>query len=154
MFGPGQGARGPQWYWMRRAKGTQGGVDRGVIGAAASLSGSFQVEQSYFLEQVLRTRKRRPKPVRVYLDSGTIDFTGDDDGRKKTEAVAAELRRIGWKDEVNLKQFIDLKPLSESELEKSGLRRSKWKEAQNSQHNEFYWRRRAWRALVFLFPPQ
>jgi len=43
--------------------------------------------------------------------------------------------------------------LTEAELEKAGLRRDKWKEAQTSQHNEFYWRLRAWRALVFLFPP-
>ena len=39
------------------------------------------------------------------------------------------------------------------ELERLGLSRDKWKEAQTSQHNEFYWRIRAWRALTFLFPP-
>jgi len=38
------------------------------------------------------------------------------------------------------------------ELEKSGLRPEKWGEALTSQHNELYWRRRAWRALTFLFP--
>ena len=124
-----------------------------TFGAVASLSGSFQIEKKYFLEDVLRAYQRKPKRLRIYLDSGTIDFTGDDDGRRNTEAVAAELRRIGWKDDVNLKQFIDVKPLSEHELERAGLRHSKWKEAQSSQHNEFYWRQRAWRALVFLFPP-
>jgi len=124
-----------------------------TFGAAASLSGAFQVEKKYFLEKLLRPYKSKPKPTRIYLDSGTIDFTGDDDGRKNTEAVAAELRRIGWKDEVNFKHFVDLKPLAEGELEKTGLPHPKWKEAQSSQHNEFYWRLRAWRALVFLFPP-
>ena len=43
-------------------------------------------------------------------------------------------------------------PLSLAELEKSGLRRDKWGEAQTSQHNEFYWRLRVWRALTYLFP--
>ena len=124
-----------------------------TFGAAASLSGAFQVEKRYFLDKVLRPYKRKPKAIRIFLDSGTIDYTGDDDGRRNTDAIAAELRRIGWKDEMNLKHFVDLKPYSESELERSGLRQSKWKEAQGSQHNEFYWRQRAWRALEFLFPP-
>jgi predicted alpha/beta superfamily hydrolase len=123
-----------------------------TFGLAASLSGSFQIEKKHFLE-LLRSYQRKPKPVRIYLDSGTIDFIGDDDGRKNTEALAVELRRIGWKHGVNLKHFVDSKILSEAELEQSGLRRDKWDEAQSSQHDEFYWRLRAWRALVFLFPP-
>jgi predicted alpha/beta superfamily hydrolase len=125
-----------------------------TFGAAASLSGSFQVEKGYFLKNVLQPYKRKPKPIRLYLDSGTIDFTGDDDGRRMTDALAAEFRRIGWKDDLNLKHFVDLHPLSEGDLERAGLRHAKWKEAQSSQHNEFYWRQRAWRALVFLFPPE
>jgi predicted alpha/beta superfamily hydrolase len=123
-----------------------------VFGQAASLSGAFHVEQTHFLTNVLRLYRGEPKPIRIYLDSGTVDFTGGDDGRSHTDAVAAELRRIGWKENVNLAHFIDVKPLTESELEKTDLRLDKWKEAQTSQHNEFYWRRRAWRALVFLFP--
>lgn len=124
-----------------------------TFGLAASLSGSFQIEKKHFLENVLGSYQKKPKRIRIYLDSGTIDFTGDDDGRKHTDAVAKELRRIGWKAGKNLKQFVDLNPLSERELERTDLRHSKWKEAQSSQHNEFYWRQRAWRALVFLFPP-
>ena len=50
--------------------------------------------------------------------------------------------------------FVDEKPLNPGELEKVGLRRDKWTEAQTSQHNEFYWRLRVNRALVFLFPPE
>jgi predicted alpha/beta superfamily hydrolase len=123
-----------------------------VFGGAASLSGSYQIEKKNFLENVLRCYHRKPKPILVYLDSGMIDFTGDDDGRKDTAAVTAELRRIGWKAEKNLKYFADLRPLNDAELEKAGLRRDKWKEAQKSQHNEFYWRQRVWQALVFLFP--
>src|SRR5262249_38784955 len=94
------------------------------------------------------------KPVRIYLDSGVIDYTGDDDGRKWSDAVAAELQRIGWKQGRDLDHYIDAQPLADPELERSGLRHDKWAEARTSQHNEFYWRLRAWRALTFLFPPQ
>ena len=125
-----------------------------TFGLAASLSGAFQVEQRNFLEQVLRTATGRPKPFRCYLDSGVIDHTGDDDGRSDTEAVAAELRRLGWKDGRNLLHFTDPRPLSEAEMVRSGLSRDKWEEAGRSQHNEFYWRQRSWRALEFLFPPR
>jgi hypothetical protein len=44
--------------------------------------------------------------------------------------------------------------LSDPEMARAGLRQDKWDEARKSQHNEFYWRVRAWRALTFLFPPQ
>ena len=109
------------------------------------------VEQTNFLNGVSKNFQGKPKPIRVYLDSGVVDFTGGDDGRSLTEQVAAELRRIAWTDD--LSAFVDAKPLTLAELEKSGLRRDKWNEAQTSQHNEFYWRLRAWRPLIFLFPP-
>ncbi len=125
-----------------------------VFGAAASLSGSYQIEKRNFLEQALRPYQSKRKPLRLYLDSGAIDYTGDDDGRKHTEAVAAELRRIGWKDGANLLHFVDAQPMTEAEMENAGLRRDKWHEARTSQHNEFYWRQRSWRALEFLFPPK
>ncbi len=123
-----------------------------VFGCAASLSGSFQIEKRYFLKSVLEPYRGKPKPIRIYLDSGTIDFTGDDDGRKHTTAIADQLRRLGWKDGRNLQHFVDLHTLSDAELEKTSLPRLKWKEAKASQHNEFYWRLRAWRALEFMFP--
>lgn len=122
-----------------------------TFGLAASLSGAFQVEKRNFLERTLRARTRA-KPFRCYLDSGVMDYTGDDDGRKDTEAVAAELRRLGWKDGKNLLHFTDPRPLTDEELERTSLPRGKWAEARGSQHNEFYWKLRAWRALAFLFP--
>lgn len=124
-----------------------------VFGGAASLSGSFQYDGTNFLNSVLKKYHDRPKPVRVYLDSGVKSFDGHDDNHALTEQVAAELRRIGWTDK-NLELFTDAHLLTPAELEKAGLRRDKWAEAQTSQHNEFYWRLRAWRALVFLFPPE
>jgi predicted alpha/beta superfamily hydrolase len=124
-----------------------------VFGKAASMSGAFQVEKQNFLVNVLRAYHDKPKPIRVYLDSGIADFTGGDDGRKDTEAVAAKLRRIGWRDGTDLLHFIDAKLLSEPELERMGLRGDKLKEAQRSQHNELYWRLRVGKPLMFLFPP-
>ncbi len=125
-----------------------------TFGNAASLSGSFQIEKKAFLEYVLRPATRRPGRIRVYLDSGVGDFTGDDDGRRNTTAVAVELRRLGWKDGKDLLHFVDDTPMNETQLAAAGLRRDKWEEAKHSQHNEFYWRQRAGRALVFLFPPK
>ena len=122
-----------------------------IFGGAASLSGSFQVEQTNFLNGVLKNFHGPPKPFRAYLDSGVVDFTGGDDGCSLTRQAAAELRRIGGKNDV--RWFVDEKPLTPAGLKKSGLRRDKWAEAQTSQHNEFYWRLRSWRALTFLFPP-
>ena len=121
-----------------------------VFGRAASLSGAFQVDGTNFLLTVLRPYQGKAKPTRVYLDSGVADFAGGDDGQKLTGAVVEEHRRIGWGKAVM--HYVDAKPLTLPELEKLGLRRDKWAEAQTSQHNEFYWRLRAWRALTFLFP--
>lgn len=80
-----------------------------------------------------------------------VDFMGGDDGQRLTVAVVEEYRRIGWGEA--LMRYVDIKPMTLSELERSGLRRDKWGEAQTSRHNEFYWRLRAWRALTLLFPP-
>lgn len=121
-----------------------------VFGRAASLSGAFMVERTNFVSQTLQKYSGPPKPFRIYLDSGTCDFMGGDDGRNLTGQVAHELARIGWGKELRL--YVDEKPLNESALRAVGLRVDKWAEAQRSQHNEFYWRLRVWRALAFLFP--
>ena len=121
-----------------------------VFGKAGSLSGWFGAEGTNFLNAVLSTYHGKPKPFRVYFDSGVKDFMGGDDGSALTVQVVGELKQIGWTSE--LSYYLDPRPLTPAELESSGLRRDKWPEAQRSQHNEFYWRRRAWRALAFLFP--
>jgi len=122
-----------------------------IFGGAASLSGAFSVEQTNFLSEVVRKYDGPAKPVRIYLDSGSVDFTGGDDGRSLTAAMAAELKRIGWGS--GLEWYVDATPMSTEGLERSGLRRDKWADAQRNQHNEFYWRLRVHRALTFLFPP-
>ncbi|HUJ09089.1 MAG TPA: alpha/beta hydrolase-fold protein [Verrucomicrobiae bacterium] len=122
-----------------------------VFGKAASLSGWFAADGTNFLNSVLRNYRGNPKPIRVYLDSGVTDFMGGDDSCALTTQVAAELKRIGWTND--LYHYVDSEPLTPNELEASGLRHDKWAEAQRSQHNEFYWRLRSWRAFMFLFPP-
>jgi predicted alpha/beta superfamily hydrolase len=124
-----------------------------VFGLAASLSGAFQIEKTNFLRGVLGNYAGKPKPVRIYLDSGVIDYTGDDDGKHLTDQVAAELRRIGWKDHRDLAHHTDERPLTDPDLAQTELPHHKWGEARTSQHNEFYWRLRVWRALAFLYPP-
>jgi predicted alpha/beta superfamily hydrolase len=120
-----------------------------VFGAAASLSGAFLINQTNFVRHVLGTYRGPPKPIRLYLDSGAMDFMGGDDGRSLTRAAIGELRRIGWT--TNLAVFFDEHPMTLDQLRASGLREDKWPEAQRSQHNEFYWRQRVWRPLEFLF---
>jgi predicted alpha/beta superfamily hydrolase len=124
-----------------------------TFGQAASLSGAFQVEKRFFLKDVLSAYSGHPKSFRVYLDSGSVDFSGGDDGAQDTTAVAEELKRIGWREPKNLLLFLD-KPLTAEDLAPFHLPQEKFKEAQRSQHNELYWRLRAWRALTFMFPPE
>jgi enterochelin esterase-like enzyme len=122
-----------------------------TFGNIAGLSSSFSYNKTNFLSDGLRTYSGKPKPLRIYLDSGMADFMGGDDNRALTQQAVIELKRIGWTDQ-NLELFTD-PPLTPEQIEKSGLRRDKWSEAR-TQHNEFYWRLRAWQALTFLFPPE
>jgi predicted alpha/beta superfamily hydrolase len=121
-----------------------------IFGGAASLSGAFLPNRPNFLDDVLRKSKVYRNRFRVYLDSGARAYV-EDDGRSRTKQIEIELRRLGWTKE-ELKFYVDRRTLTLRELQQSGLRRDKWGEARVSQHNEFYWRLRAWRALTFLFP--
>ena len=122
-----------------------------VFGLAASLSGAFQIEKRAVLEELRRCPGRSPTAVRFYLDCGAVS-DGGDDGRANTEAVVAELRRMGWKDGVDLRSYLDARPLSAEQLERLGVSPAKRAEARASQHNELYWRLRVDRPLEFLFP--
>ena len=124
-----------------------------VFGNAASLSGWYRAEESHFLKGVLHAANDKPKPFRVYLDSGVKDHVGGDDCAKETAEVVSELKRIGWRD-TDVLYFLDKEMLSDAAMEQLKLNTGKRKEAQQSQHNELYWRLRVWRALAFLFPPK
>lgn len=123
-----------------------------VFGKAASLSGAFQVESKFFVQKVVGNYSGEAKPVRIYLDSGVTDYSGGDDGAALTKELAGEFKRLGWKEE-ELLHFVD-QPLKAEELQPFNLAADKLSEAQRSQHNELYWRLRAWRPLTFLFPAQ
>lgn len=120
-----------------------------TFGKVASLSGAFQVEGRALIRKVLGPHKGRKKPVKIYLDSGQIDYSGGDDGLEDTLAVAEQLKRIGWKRDLFV--FVD-PPMKEDQLRPLNLSEGKFNEALKSQHNELHWRLRAWRALEFLFP--
>jgi len=122
-----------------------------VFGQAACLSGAFESDQTNFLKQTLGGYRGKPKLIRIYLDSGRRDYSGDDDYALTREAYG-QLRRIGWNGR-NLKRFTDESLVTMAEFAKSGVRHDKWVDSQASQHNELYWQMRAWRALVFIFPP-
>jgi predicted alpha/beta superfamily hydrolase len=124
-----------------------------TFGLAASLSGAFQVEKQYFLQNVLTAKTAKKRPVRIYLDSGNCDYSGGDDGLKHTEAVSLQLQRLSWKSGTDLLHHID-RPLTAEQLKPFNLPEEKFNEAQRSQHNELYWRLRSWRPRTFLFPPQ
>jgi hypothetical protein len=62
------------------------------------------------------------------------------------------MRHIGWARR-DLRRYTDDHVLTLAELGRSGARHDKWVESQTNQHNELYWRLRAWQALTFLFPP-
>jgi len=119
-----------------------------VFGKIAGLSGAFQVESKAAIKG-LREYDGKKKKLKIFLDSGTSDYTGGDDGLADTEAVVKELRRIGYKKE--LIHHID-HGLTAEQLGPYHLNEGKAKEAVKSHHNEFYWRLRAPRALEFLFP--
>lgn len=123
-----------------------------VFGLVGCLSGSFDPGSDAFVER-LRGRAVAPAGLRVFLDSGRADAEGGDDRRAVTDAVAEEFRRLGWRDGREFLRMTDYDLLSPRRLAEEGLRRDKWEEAKRSQHNEFYWRRRVWRALGFLYPP-
>lgn len=95
-----------------------------LFGKAACLSGAFQVrdrEKKSFAD-FLRAYPRRQ--LKIYLDSGTVD-----DGMLLTRKIRDAYVMRGWKMGNDLMHYED----------------------RGAEHNERFWRERAWRALIFLF---
>jgi enterochelin esterase-like enzyme len=95
-----------------------------TFGKAACLSGAFQVrdrQRKSFADFLRHVRKSR---LQIYLDCGTID-----DGEIQTRKVRDVYVKRGWQDDLELKYWVE----------------------QSGEHNEVWWRKRVWRALVFMF---
>lgn len=94
------------------------------FGQAACLSGAFQVRDRMRNSFAQFLSHLPHQHVRVYLDSGTVR-----DGAALTRKVVAGYRAQGWREGADLMHV----------------------EQKGGEHNERYWRERAWRSLVFLF---
>jgi predicted alpha/beta superfamily hydrolase len=98
-----------------------------VFGKAACLSPSFWFEDGKGKTAFDFLEARGRRPVRLYLDSGTVGQ--GQDGAPKTRRMAAALRRAGWASDHALLHHVD----------------------EGAEHNERAWRARAEIPLRFLF---
>jgi len=94
------------------------------------LSLAMSPSPAYDLAAMVRRTAARP-PLRIYLDSGTTDHGGGDDGLRKTRALADLLASRGYAPGRQL-------------LHRVG---------EGHTHSEACWRERLPEALRFLFPP-
>jgi len=99
----------------------------GTWGFAMAMSPAFAA--SGFPAQVAATAAR--PALRIYLDSGTTDYTGGDDGRAATEALRDLLVSKGFVLGTDLLHHV----------------------GEGQSHSEDYWRLRLPVALPFLLPP-
>lgn len=123
-----------------------------VFGQVGCMSGAFQVERQAFAREVITPYQGSPLPFRIYIDSGVVDYSGDDDGCRHTDRIVTQLRRIGWVDGKTLLRITDSTPRTPDQLKAVDVPTSKWSEAATNQHNELYWRLRFSGALEWLFP--
>jgi hypothetical protein len=85
---------------------------------------------AFDLPGLVRARSPSPRP-RVYLDSGTLDWRGGDDGRGATARLRDLLVSLGWVAGRDLHHRV----------------------GQGHNHSEQFWRERLRLALPLLFPP-
>jgi enterochelin esterase-like enzyme len=97
-----------------------------TFGLVMGMSPAF----AYDLHGLVRATKGKPS-LRIYLDSGTTDYAGGDDGMARTEAL---------RDLLVAKRFVLGKDLMHHVGQGDG-------------HSEAYWRGRLPVALPFLLPP-
>ena len=95
-----------------------------TFGSAACLSGAFQFKDHQAKSFLDFLSRRWHQDVRVYLDCGTVR-----DGAAATRRVRTQYVGLGWRDGYDMMYFED----------------------KGAEHNERFWRGRAWRALTFLF---
>jgi len=94
-----------------------------LFSGAACLSGAFEVRDSQGNTFMDFLRRQQRKDLRVYLDAGSVQ-----DAAGLTRKVRDIYLNLGWERHVDLFHF----------------------EQKGGRHNEYYWRKRVWRALRFL----
>ncbi|CAN5290111.1 hypothetical protein BH09SUM1_BH09SUM1_23870 [soil metagenome] len=119
------------------------------IGSALCLSPWFEQEQNRYIHEILRPMQEKP-PIRVYMDSGILDWRGLDDGHRGMLLARVELLRLGFKEGDDLEWFVDTWFPTEEELANSLVKRDKWETAKVNQHSELHFGRRAPKALLFF----
>ena len=95
-----------------------------TFGKAACLSGAFQVRDRQKKSFVEFVKEREHQDLRIYLDCGTVH-----DGIRQSRQVREAYLSRGWREKEDFLYFED----------------------KGGEHNERYWRERAWRSLAFLF---
>lgn len=100
----------------------------GTFGAAMAMSPAFDFD---FHALVRQTPPPRPL-LRLYLDSGTVDWQGGDDGMARTVALRDLLVAQGFQPGRDLLHLV----------------------GQGDNHSENFWRARLPGALPFLLPPE
>lgn len=98
-----------------------------VFSQAACISPAFHIGNINYIKEV-EDYTGKKKPIRIYIDNGTIDL----DARLKPGAdeMVKALEGKGYKTGVDLEYFI----------------------AEGATHNEAAWAKRNWRYLEFMFP--
>ena len=98
-----------------------------VFGFVMAMSTAF----AYDFHAMVRATPPPKKPLRIYLDSGTVDWSGGDDGMAKTVELRDLLVAQGFVPGTDLLHFV----------------------GQGDNHSENFWRGRLPVALPFLLPP-
>jgi hypothetical protein len=109
-----------------------------TFGLAGEFVRVVSVEKTNFLSQGIALYRGKRKPVRLYLDSGVVDYTGTMTDANIPDAVAAEIatHRVGrWTDPSAL--YRTSTRCRTPNWRQAGLPQHKWGEARTSQHNEF-----------------
>jgi neopullulanase len=120
-----------------------------VFGATACLSPWFESKQNQYIHDVLRPMMEKPN-IRVYLDSGILDWRGLDDGYRGMLLVRQELYRLGFEDGKDFDWHTDTWFPTDEDLKNSHVNPDKWTFTKTNQHTEYQWRMRLDRVLKFL----